>query len=143
MSRVASRLAATVAWGSAAAAGPRQAASAVPILARQCRRMRAALRLLRAAEVRPVDWGEAPVTGYPAATDRWFGSGRARALSATTRKTAGCALAWRAVRPRPARSLAASRCAGDRARRLLHATAVRARPVRRGPHARLRAAGRD
>src|SRR5260370_12860009 len=97
-----SGMASRVAWASTAAAEPRQAASAVPILARQCRRMRVALRLLRAAEVRPVDWGEAPVTAYPAATVRWFGSGRARALSAATRKTPGCALAGRPVLPPPA-----------------------------------------
>ena len=71
------------------------------------------------AAARWAAWGEGPATTDPAAAARWSAPGRARALFATSRKTADCASAWadglgrlglhrlaesdaRAWRPRPA-----------------------------------------
>ena len=52
-----------------------------------------------AAAARRAGWGEGPPTADPAATVRWCAPAPARALSATSRKTADCASA--SPRPRP------------------------------------------
>jgi len=113
-------------------------ASNDPISARHRRTMAAALRPAVAAAARPTGRDEGPPTADPAAAARWSAPAPVRALSATSRKTTNCALAWPA-RPRPAPVPPARRHAGARGWRPHPAMAAKpkvrqARRVRRRRH---------